>query len=435
MFLELKNEKSGSSEYRNVLMILFNFPPCGAVGSFRGIRFIKNLHTCKWFPYVLAPVNGYYSHYDYELQETINEYCCIHRTKWFPHFWLFKKKQTSELSRYGRMLIRIWDRILIPDGKMSWCFNSLSSALKIIKKNGIKIVYVSGGPFSAMVFGALIKKYHNVKLVLDYRDPWTLSAKTMQKQNILKNIINKGIENWVLKQADKVIMNTDQLVTRYQEIFPSIPKEKYFTITNSYDESHKALYEKIPDSNTDKDLFRIVYAGNFYGNRSPTKFFEAISLVVRNSPALKNSLRFLYVGTDKIEPYMPEINKYGLSEIINFHERVSSLEVLRYYKDADVLLLINSYGEGNDVFIPQKTFDYLMTGKPILCLTQNGALKKLLENAANVLIADPEDSSEIADAITILLKKNENIPDDSDLHIHSSKAKTVQLAHIFDSLL
>jgi len=422
---------------RNILMILFNFPPSGAVGSFRGIRFIKHLGHYQWFPHVLAPLNGYYSHYDFGLAESVAGKCEIHRVKWVPPLWLVGEDRMAEPPAYGRLMLRIWDKVLVPDGKISWLATALPAASKLIKEKNINIVFASGGPFSSMVLGAMLKRRLGVKLVLDYRDPWSLPAMTMQRYNSFTLRLNRMIEKRVLGIADKVVMVSDHLLQQYQTQFPDIPKDRFVTITNSYDESLKAEYEKISYAKKHDGIFRVVYAGNFYGNRTPHRFFEAMERIVHDNPSLGRTIRFICVGANRIEKYRDDIRKRGLSDQVSFFQRVSLSEVLRFYKEADALLLINSYGMGNEVFIPQKAFDYLMTGKPILCLTQPGSLYHLLKDKPQAVIADPTDASDIAKALTALIsdslgKKEQH---ESVQNIHGAFEKTGQLASVLEALL
>jgi glycosyltransferase involved in cell wall biosynthesis len=342
----------------------------------------------------------------------------------------------AEPSALGRLLLRSWDKTLVPDGKISWLATAFPAAARLIKEKNIKIVFASGGPFSSMVLGAMLKRRFGVKLVLDYRDPWSLPAMTMQRHNFFTLRLNRMAERQVLGIADKVIMVSDHMVQQYQTLFPGISKERFVTITNSYDESLKADYEKIRAPEKNDEVYKIVHAGNFYGNRTPQRFFEAMERIRRDKPTLGRRIRFICVGTNRIGQYQDEIRRRGLSEQVSFCDRVSLSEVLRFYKEADALLLINSYGKGNEVFIPQKAFDYLMTGKPILCLTQPGALYNLFADQPQAVIADPTDVSGIVKGLVALA--TDSLPKKSQLgsaqNIHGASVKTAQLAAVFESL-
>jgi hypothetical protein len=71
-------------------------------------------------------------------------------------------------------------------------------------------------------------------------------------------------------------------------------------------------------------------------------------------------------------------------------------EAQQKVREADVLLIF----QGNHgTAIPAKFYEYLQTGKPILAIVGDGALKDIILRTQSGLVADPDDQRGIASAI------------------------------------
>lgn len=105
----------------------------------------------------------------------------------------------------------------------------------------------------------------------------------------------------------------------------------------------------------DETDINCVYAGSFYQDiRNPECMLDMFSRL--HDPRIK--LHLFSRGCEDL------VRKYAdKSSGIIVHEQVSTSEMAQVYRDADILVNI---GNATPEFMPSKTFEYIVTGKPII---------------------------------------------------------------------
>lgn len=101
-----------------------------------------------------------------------------------------------------------WERMAM------WPYKSYKQAAETIKKNKIKIVYTSSGPFSSLILGYLLKKRLGIKWIADLRDPFT-DAYAWSFPSRLHWLISRKFEKWILSKCDHLIVNTPEVKNIY----------------------------------------------------------------------------------------------------------------------------------------------------------------------------------------------------------------------------
>jgi hypothetical protein len=94
-----------------------------------------------------------------------------------------------------------------------------------------------------------------------------------------------------------------------------------------------------------------------------------------------------------------DCDRLGLSATVRLNPRIPRSELLQKLQQASLLLLINSYGPGHEMFLPAKFFDYLSVGKPILCLAEDGALKNAMFRTGAGVVVDPRDVKSVSERL------------------------------------
>lgn len=149
-----------------------------------------------------------------------------------------------------------------------------------------------------------------------------------------------------------------------------------------------------------------VYAGRFYANiRNPEELLRTFSLI--KDPRIR--LQLFSVGCeDMVRLYAdrnPNIVAHGL---------VSHDDILRIYRYADVLVNV---GNTSAEFLPSKTFEYIVTGKPILHFCGNGATCAPLESYPLALQVDADTDIGTVERF-LSLAEGKHVPAESILTIY-----------------
>lgn len=380
---------------KKMLMVLYQFPPCSDVGAFRPIKFIRHLAEFGWYPIILAPSNGIFNAYDPLLETEIADRCKIYRAPLHPKS-IFRRGTAIAKEIPRQRLWRFWNRVLLPDGAVSWIPAAVAMGRRIVKNEDISLVLASGQPFSTFIIGNFIRKRTQIKLLLDYRDPWTLNP--FYKGSGARLLMERRLEKNILERADAAVFLTEESTRLHQEAFGRLlPAAKCHTITNSFEwagedeHAHKSV-----------DHFMIVHAGNLYGNRNPKIFLEGLSLAASRNRELRQRTRCLFYGIYNSNEFRRQVRELGLDGLIRLRSRIPQRELLPILRKANVLLLINSHGPGHHVFIPAKFFDYLQIGTPILCLTEDGSLKKAMKETSAGVVVDPRDPEKVCTSLESL---------------------------------
>ncbi|NIM58370.1 MAG: glycosyltransferase [Candidatus Aminicenantes bacterium] len=322
--------------------------------------------------------------------------------KYLPQFGIepivITKRRTNPYSFGGRMTPLRTFPVNRPFHleTLTWLPGLVLACLRLIKKEKVHSLLISCGPFSSALVGALLKKLFHVKLILDFRDYWTISPYISKVKlfNRLLNELQKPIEKWILRSADKLIVIQKTMEEQYLERFPFLDG-KIKTIFNGFDG------EDIPDADCELfQKFTLLYLGNLrrpvdFHLYYPMLFLKSLRKMIDGKLIRESNFQVLIVG-EKIRGFEEEVHNLGLSGIVKTLGRVPHEEAINYLRKSHFLLLIVQ----TQGIMTSKIFEYLATGKPILALIQTGELMDFIQAfSSNSFIVTEPSSQEITRAI------------------------------------
>lgn len=397
-------------------MIAYFFPPAGAVGVYRTLKFVKYLPEFGWEPIVLTTANGKFPTYDASLSSLIPQNVPVHRARGMEALNEgFDRPQEGQpkktlASRIHTRLYLMWHAIAVPDTRVGWVMGAYRAARRLLREQEISHVYISGTPFSSFLIGSMLKRIPGIRVVIDYRDPWTQSI-TYQRKGLMR-WIDRKVEARIVRRVDAVISNTRHNDARMAAEFGSgQPREKFVAIHNGFDAED---FDSIPRELNAK--FTMTYAGAFYysvGSQfadglgdamktySPLYFFEALETFFARRPEAKSATRVQFMGVLG-QGYDPVIRARGLETVIERIGYIDYDEHLRVLKNSDALLLVLSSGEKSRGWIPSKFFQYLGTGNAILAMAPEGEVRDIVRETGAGVCVEPDDVAAASRAIEAL---------------------------------
>jgi glycosyltransferase involved in cell wall biosynthesis len=442
---------------KKLLVIAYFFPPSGAVGVYRTLKFVKYLPEFGWEPVVLTVSNGKFPVYDESLMKLIPAGLEVHRCpSWevlnegFDRAGGATQPKKTLGSRLHTRLYMAWHGLAVPDVKLGWVPSATRAARHLVREQGIRHVYISGYPFSSFLVGPRLKHGNDVRVAVDYRDPWTQSV-TYPLRTALHRRIDRALEQRVVDASDLVIANTrfneQQMVAGFGR---GVRRERFVTIHNGFDAPDFASIE-----HGRNPQFTITYAGAFYhsvgsshANRaagddvmktySPLCFFEALQSFLARRPQAKATTRVRFMGVLG-QGYDPIIRERGLDGVIERLGYIGYDDHLRVLKQSDALLLVMSRGEKSRGWIPSKFFQYLGTGNPVLALAPEGEVRDILAATKGGICVEPDDAVAASRAIETLYDAWKNgtaiaRPDASAVAVYERRNLTAKLARALDSM-
>jgi glycosyltransferase involved in cell wall biosynthesis len=356
---------------KKVLIITYYWPPSGGAGVQRWLRFSKYLPQSGWEPVILTvdPKYAAYPAVDSSLENDVQKGTKVYKTKatdWFRIYSSDKSKipsagfaKNNDNSLKEKFFRFVRGNLFIPDPRKGWNKYAFRQACKIIETEGIHNVITSSPPHSTQLIGLKIKhKYPGIRWIADLRDPWT---DIYYYEQFYPTFFSKKIDSWyekrVLKKSDMIITVGPSLKRSFTLKAGGNP-DKIEIITNGYDEDDFKTISAIESSR-----FIITYVGTL-SDKYPIDELLGVLAKIRN-----NGTDFLlrFVGT------VPEnIKKRIISEIsldfIEFIPYAPHNEAIKFMTKSSLLLLIIPEHENNQNIITGKIFEYIASGKPVLCL-------------------------------------------------------------------
>lgn len=277
-----------------------------------------------------------------------------------------------------------------------WIRQNEEEIWDIIYRYEIGKVIISGPSFSLFSLAPKIKKRNkNIKVILDYRDPWHLWK---QKKNWAYYKERKYLE-----YADSVICFSESFQRDMCKAF-HLDMDKVKTIYNGYSENEWNL---IPKETNESETLIISFVGtmdfgdNAMNYRNPNRLMEMVKML----PEGVVELQFVGVDEDRID--REEKN-------IKFIKKVTQQESFAYMMKSDVLLNIHDTDDFSGKYIISgKFYDYMKSGKVIWDIGKKDNLSAKFISEYGLGIHCENDSNQIKKLLNLMieLKQKKRIMD------------------------
>ena len=252
---------------KEILFISYYFPPFSKILSIRAAEFTKRLVKNGYKIFVISSKSNKNAHKDGELLRKVKS-PLIKNTKVFN--LSFAKEGFQSNIKKTTLYFEIFNLILF----LYWVPLAFLASRKIIKKNNIKLIYVSAPPFFTLLLGYILKFFCKIPLIIEYRDPWSYNP-------YMKEIMTKSIENFYLKMEKRILKSADRIITISEGM-------KQFLLDNFPETRNKRIHaiphginiddiEKITKrSNIPKEI-TLTFTGNLYGLRDLEPLIRIVS--------------------------------------------------------------------------------------------------------------------------------------------------------------
>lgn len=241
-------------------------------------------------------------------------------------------------------------------------------------------VYISCGPFQPLIFVSLASFIVRKKLIIDFRDPWSLNIKSGYNKDVrvssIKLFFAELIEKMSYRISKEFIVCTKGMLEEYEKLFNN--KKKLHLMTNGYDFPPQLKLKEIDLGNLE-----VVCLGKFAEydmNKAVDTLFKLIEIA-----KCKSTLKIHFIGSDK-EINLKALEKTGLVENSSFYNRMKYSEALDIAKQCTLGMLII---RNEDIEYGTKIFDYI--GLNILILN-NFSENKMFKRIFNEFIYNKDES-------------------------------------------
>src|SRR5262245_24717765 len=141
------------------------------------------------------------------------------------------------------LLAAMW----LPDDKQGWFWPGVAAGRRLIRQSGVDALVSTGPPWTAHLMGLALAQLSGKPWVADFRDPWACcSLKPPQMRTRVTDALERRMERWVTRRADRIVVTIPTLAERLREQHPWLREgangsaAPIVVIPNGFDPAEKA---------------------------------------------------------------------------------------------------------------------------------------------------------------------------------------------------
>jgi glycosyltransferase involved in cell wall biosynthesis len=358
-----------------VLILAYYWPPSGGAGVQRWVKLSKYLSRlgAEVFVVTVDEQHASYMTLDPSLAAEVDPAVKVHKTasieplNWYARLAGKENVPTAgfanvkKRSFFQKLLAALRSNLFIPDPRRGWKPFALREASRLIREEGIGTVITSSPPHSVQLIGLALKKRFPLTWIADLRDPWTdIYYYPLLGHTALSRALDRRYERQVLEQADQVITVSEGLVELFTAKSPSLRPEKFHIVPNGFDDED---FEGFCDRQG--EVFTLTYTGTMSDQYDPQALWEGIARLRAERPGIRLALATAGSLSGGV---LAGIEAAGIADLHRHAPSVPHREVIRFYEEASVLLLLIPHVADAKGILTGKLFEYLAARKPVICL-------------------------------------------------------------------
>ncbi len=388
----------------NALVVSYNFPPVGGAGVQRVVKLVKYLPEFGVSTTVLTVSNPSVPLRDEALLRDIPLGTRIVRAATLEPGYAAKQvvwenhaaSNVSLLQRGRRLAIRAARQALVPDPQVLWLPAAAVTIRQELRMKAVNCVLISGPPFSQFLLAPLVRaSSRRTAVVVDYRDEWSTTRSTYEMlTGSLSRRVGTALEHVTLHAAHFVVTATEEFRENLLKNHSFLRPDRVVAIPNGYDP------DDFPEETGEKtkDRLTLTYAGTVFKLTSPAGLLAAIRLLHEREPQLAKLLSVRFIGriVQTEQQHFTGLERIGI-ECVGYvpHDRVIG-ELSRCH----VTLCILDDALGVERIYPAKIFELMRLSQPVLALTREGALSRLVRTHNLGVVIPPRAVERVAEQLS-----------------------------------
>jgi glycosyltransferase involved in cell wall biosynthesis len=363
-------------------MVAYFFPPLGGAGVQRAVKFAKYLPEHGWHPTVLTTRSTVYRAADPSLASEVTPGTEVTRAR-EPRGAM---GPAVVLSRLG--LQQAAKVAAFPDRAVAWIPDAVRLGLRITRRERPSVLFSTAAPISAHLVALAVHRRTGIPWVADFRDEWAANPELRDQPAIVHNLARR-FEREITSRAAAVTEVCDYFDLQNPAGSPA------FVIPNGVDDDDLRGLRADPPL---PDVLRLTYVGTLYGEQDIATVVDALHRLAARGTLDLERVRVRVVGNDFRSPGQ---RSWPLPvEALGY---VSHREALREMCSASVLL---HYVAPSSRAPAGKVYEYLASGRPILCVARpDGGAAELVRAADAGPVVGPDDPDGLERAILSLYER------------------------------
>lgn len=336
------------------------------------------------------------------------------------------------------------DLFIWPDKYIFWVLPAIIKGYQIIKQEKPDVMLVFLMPYSASITGIILKWLTGVPLIFNLNDSITCTDMHSATPTWLHHRLELCLEYLYGRHADALVYVSKVNLEIAQK--QQIPEQhaKFHLIRCGIDPSdYNVPLDAVSNAlqtNVGNDSLDIIYTGGMngwyeflktekeknylkqlyqfwmelgrytratvdYRSSSPVFIGKAMLQAIAKNPNWQDKLHLKIYGNGFPDDIVNQVLEgQGLKGLVNVFGKTPHSQVIQIARQADLLLLtLPARPDGNyGGRISVKTYEYLMTDRPILAAIPKGENWNYLNGKAGVWIVDPMDIDAMCEVINLV---------------------------------
>lgn len=432
---------------KKVLVITYYWPPSGGSGVQRWLKFVKYFPEFGYDPFVLTvkPEKASYPVMDESLEKEIPANLKVSKTNTFEVFEVYRKligkgqyphssfdneRKPSFLQKASRF---IRGNFFLPDSRIGWKRFAVKEGIRLISKYNIDTIITTGPPHSVHLTGLELEKRTGVNWIADFRDPWTdIFYYDAFYHTGLAEKIDRRMEREVVEGCHRLTIVSQALKDLIKVKSDKICPGKIFVLPNGFDQDDFNIPSEPPE-----DVFLATFTGSLANDAHKMDVFaEAVREVALKFPGVP--LKFRFVGN--IDPSVDKVfQENGLDGLLEKIPYVPHMESVKFLMKSTAVFFFIRRSEKNKGIVSGKIFDYLGSGKPVICIgPEDGDAAGILKGCGAGRVIDYENREGMVDYLTELIhrwQQNTNLDNFNEKRLaYSRKNLTGELVKLMEKI-
>lgn len=410
---------------KRVLLIAFHYPPIvGSSGVHRALRFSQYLREFGWEPAVLTAHPRAYGRVGMDLMGDIPPGLPVARAF---------AVDTSRHLRIGGSY-PLW--LALPDQWSSWCVGAVPAGMRLIRRFRPQLLWSTYPIATAHAIGLVLHRLTKLPWIADFRDSMTEDGYPTPPT---KWRVYRWIEGATVRRAARSVFTAPGTLRMYAGRYPEVSRDHWGLIPNGYDEESFASLNPAPAGGRGGKRLVLVHSGILYpSERDPRPFFRALATMRQAGLIGPESLQVVLRASGHDAYHRRLIEEHRLQDLVILGPPLGYREALAEMLGADGLLLFQASNCNHQ--IPAKLYEYLRAGRPILALTDPvgdtaEALRQLGIDTIAPLDVEERVRGGLVEFLARIRAGTAPIPDPRAVAQHSRRARTAELAALFDGVL
>ena len=266
---------------------------------------------------------------------------------------------------------------------------------EILKKHEIEAIHIHDLPLCRI--GIELKRQKKVKLILDLHENWpALLGISIHANTFLGKILSsekqwRSYEKNCSLEADAVITVANEMKERISNL--GISSKKIFVLENTPDNDSVSELK----FETDNKFFTLIYIGGISYHRGLQYAIDGLRLLVPELP-----VRLWIAGDGKFSDNLKaQVKSLDLQDFVVFFGLLPKTKTVDLMKKADLGLIPHIRSEQSDNSSPNKLFEYMAAGLPVLasnCIS----IKRVLDETEAGITYIFDSPSDFANVVKII---------------------------------